>query len=361
MLLGIVPLLTLMLINAQLMYGSGLNIFGFYAVIITLIVLGILLIYVYQVGSSKSGSPLIVHGIAGIAGIKAIMIGYFILISTGVLAATPEVWPLFRTPVPLVFSVKVVARYVLFINILFGFTGLGILYYFLKWEKNSAVTDDVTVLNLSTHIIFIRKFGAGLALAAIAGMPIPILWTLVTSPAYTLSGSVITFYVLAILFCLPLVLILVKYLQTMERKITHTPLVFLVIVLLLVLVNDQLSQSNAVIESRNVIKAEALKIRSELEEKRGVHGGGEATFTKGEKVFKARCTLCHEFDKRVVGPPYNLTVPEYEGHIENLADYIKHPVRKDPDYPPMPSLGLKSVEAKSVAIYLIESIKNATE
>ncbi|MBK9330870.1 MAG: hypothetical protein IPM96_00355 [Ignavibacteria bacterium] len=56
------------------------------------------------------------------------------------------------------------------------------------------------------------------------------------------------------------------------------------------------------------------------------------------------------------GPPYNLTVPKYNGDIKKLADFILNPTKISPDYPPMPNPGLKPKEAAAVSQYLIDKV-----
>jgi len=73
--------------------------------------------------------------------------------------------------------------------------------------------------------------------------------------------------------------------------------------------------------------------------------------TRGKK-----CVACHKFDTKVVGPPYKETVPKYNGDVQQLAEYIYNPVKKDPAYPPMPNQGLKKKEAVAVAQYLLDHL-----
>ncbi|HSD64764.1 MAG TPA: cytochrome c, partial [Ignavibacteriaceae bacterium] len=77
----------------------------------------------------------------------------------------------------------------------------------------------------------------------------------------------------------------------------------------------------------------------------------------GEQIYKNICSSCHSFDHKVVGPPYKQTLPKYEGHIDQLISFIRNPVKKNPDYPPMPNPGLTPVEADSIAHYIMATYK----
>jgi cytochrome c len=92
-----------------------------------------------------------------------------------------------------------------------------------------------------------------------------------------------------------------------------------------------------------------------LEELRSRLGASVVTFT-GEDIYNARCSACHLFDQKKVGPPYFETVPKYEGKKEELIAFILNPTRKNSDYPPMPNQGLKPAEGDSVANYILRRI-----
>jgi len=47
----------------------------------------------------------------------------------------------------------------------------------------------------------------------------------------------------------------------------------------------------------------------------------------GEKVFTERCTACHQFDRKVVGPPYNEVLPKYKDRLGDLEAFIRKPVK----------------------------------
>jgi cytochrome c len=84
------------------------------------------------------------------------------------------------------------------------------------------------------------------------------------------------------------------------------------------------------------------------------------TFTEsisGADIYNGRCIACHQYDKKVVGPPYNSVLPKYEGDLEALSSYILNPVKVNPEYPAMPNQGLKPNEAKAVAEYLMNTYK----
>ncbi|MEZ4599828.1 MAG: cytochrome c [Syntrophotaleaceae bacterium] len=79
---------------------------------------------------------------------------------------------------------------------------------------------------------------------------------------------------------------------------------------------------------------------------------------EGEALFSQKCTVCHRYDQRLVGPPLNAVLPKYRNQSENLQAYLKDPVKIDPDYPAMPDLNLTDQETAALAEFLLSKIEN---
>ncbi|CAF3776282.1 unnamed protein product [Rotaria sp. Silwood1] len=73
----------------------------------------------------------------------------------------------------------------------------------------------------------------------------------------------------------------------------------------------------------------------------------------GEDIFNAKCSACHRFDTKLVGPPYKETLPKYNDNVKKVAAFVYNPVKMNPDYPAMPNQGLKPKEAEAVAQYIL--------
>ncbi|MCC6396025.1 MAG: cytochrome c, partial [Bacteroidetes bacterium] len=85
--------------------------------------------------------------------------------------------------------------------------------------------------------------------------------------------------------------------------------------------------------------------------------GVAAKQLSGEDIFNAKCSACHLFDQKKVGPPYASVLPKYKGKKPELVSFILNPSKVDPAFPPMPSQGLKPAEADSIATYLLGKVK----
>jgi cytochrome c551/c552 len=115
---------------------------------------------------------------------------------------------------------------------------------------------------------------------------------------------------------------------------------------------DSLAIGTATREQAAILSMQHEKNIEELKASLGV---SLVTFT-GEDIYNAKCSACHLFDQKKIGPPYFETIPKYEGEKAELVSFILNPVKIDPDYPPMISQGLRPAEADSVASYLLRRV-----
>ena len=74
----------------------------------------------------------------------------------------------------------------------------------------------------------------------------------------------------------------------------------------------------------------------------------------GGQLFQQKCSVCHRFDERLVGPPLNSVLGKYRPNRNKLTGYLRNPQKIDPDYPAMPNLGLTEQEAGAIADYLFD-------
>jgi cytochrome c len=103
------------------------------------------------------------------------------------------------------------------------------------------------------------------------------------------------------------------------------------------------------LNERNII-ATFQKEKLALQESLGVLSIPEVS---GEEIYNAKCIACHQFDVKIVGPPYNDVLPKYENKMDELESFIANPVKINPDYPIMPNQGLKPAEVKAIAEYIV--------
>lgn len=87
----------------------------------------------------------------------------------------------------------------------------------------------------------------------------------------------------------------------------------------------------------------------------------DAQLARGRAVFENSCSGCHAFDRRLVGPPLASVLPKYAGQPDKLGAFIADPRPVDPDYPPMPRLGLAPADIAAVGAYLLQILGDQGE
>lgn len=88
---------------------------------------------------------------------------------------------------------------------------------------------------------------------------------------------------------------------------------------------------------------------------------GTSLVERGREVFEQSCRACHAFDRRQVGPPLLAVLPKYAESPEKLRAFIADPVPVDPDYAPMPRLGLAAADIEAVSAYLLHRLREQGE
>jgi cytochrome c len=117
------------------------------------------------------------------------------------------------------------------------------------------------------------------------------------------------------------------------------------------IIKDQLAFKNSVKEHLLVLNGKAEELAKEKEGMIVQVSGAD-----GEKIYNEKCIACHKFDVKLVGPPYQETVPKYNGDLKKLAGFIYNPTKIDPAYTAMPNQGLKMKEAEAVAKYIMDKV-----
>jgi cytochrome c551/c552 len=227
-------------------------------------------------------------------------------------------------------------------------TGCGILFFFFNWAGREPVTDK-------DYAKLLKNFGAGLAIAALFLMPVMLFFYLVTTPILAMSGQIyaLACIVTGILFII-FTLLYFNFIGDRARFGGTTFVLFLVVFLLFA-VGDQLTLVNATREhtAQLVTEWEEADARRLLEQEAKMEASVKPDPVRGEEVFKTICSTCHRMDERLVGPPLNTVLPKYAGNPDEMVKFVTNPVKKNPDYPPMPNPGLSLVDAKSVVAYLL--------
>jgi len=366
--LGIIPLLTSVLIFAQLLHKTNALTISYLVLSFFLTTISIILIYTYKYSLSfknifdsikdlnsddyelkeeikklRKGNQNLISS-SGKYGVAILFISLWIFTSAITVATYPDQWG-DQNLLYLLFSWKVLSQFIHFIAAAFALTGAAILFGFFYWEGGKQLLAD-------DYKNFVRKTSIKITLIAAVFQPVFLFINLFALPGDALSVSVFgySFIVLILLF------LAYNYLFAMlkESTIKYSGKVFYVILfaLLSLIIKDQLAMANSTKQHSVILTTEFDKYIAEL---KGTSGG--TVQLTGKEIYDIRCASCHQFDRRLVGPPHNEVLPKYEGKKDQLIAFIRNPLKIDPAYPPMPNPGLKPFEADSVAAYLLQHYK----
>jgi len=131
-------------------------------------------------------------------------------------------------------------------------------------------------------------------------------------------------------------------------------LVYLFVVLLaFLIIKDQYAFDTSTKKQFAILAANYENYQKKVKEEFGLI----TEVINGADIYNGKCIACHQFDRKVVGPPYKEVLPKYEGNKEKLIQFVLNPVKVNPEYPPMPNQGLKPKEAEAVVEYLLTTYK----
>lgn len=364
--LGIVPLITAVLIFAQLLHNAEVSTVSYLALSFVFITVGLIMTYVYRhsfafnqmfstidnsvlsdksVGSEvekfkKTTSNLSIKN--GRYAVIFLFIGIWLFTGATTSAANfnfIEISGLFT----LLFSPKVLLNLLIFIFMAFTLAGSAILFGFLYWKEDRELTED--------YKRFIKLVSSRIALYSAIPLPLLLAINIYSIPASVLSGTVF-FYAIAALLLIFLSLHLIYMILQYDKNQYSAVLFFTVIFALLALiVKDQMAMTNATAKHSVILSSQFDEILNEL------RGTGTIAEISGKELYDVRCASCHQFEQKLVGPAHKDVLPKYEGKEGQLVAFIRNPVKIDPAFPPMPNPGLKPQEAEAVAKYLMEVYK----
>lgn len=377
--LGVVPLLSSVFGYAQLLHTSGLNVPEYLFLSLIFLIIGLFLIYTYKYTfhlkdifkyaqekkelseneeilteeiasySIKTGR---LHKKSGFYGMIFLVISTYLFVASVNLASDSLSWTSGNNLFDLIFSLSALIDFLQWIIGAYAITSAIIIYRFFRSNSEVLVTDE-------NYRAFIKSFTLRTGLIATICLPIMIVLSVVTRPVNTLSYD---FFILIssimILLLVASILIYIMLKDSHEVPVGSTikyssSLIFLLIIIFAFLViKDQFAFDTATKMQTEILTKEYDIYQAKLQEEMGT-----AAPISGLDIYNGRCVACHNFDKKIVGPPYNSTLPKYEGKKDLLVKYILNPVKINPEYPAMPNQGLKPKEAEAIAEYLLTTYK----
>jgi len=338
--LGIIPLITAILIFAQLFQSAATTNLEYLTISLILLSVSMFLIYTYR-NSLKDLKKLKIN--SGFIGFILMFFALWMFVAGITVAVFHGHWQpegLFSD----LFSSLVIIRFLFLFVASLAVTGGAVLFGLFYPIGNRAKLDE-------GYANFVKSRMLTVTFAATILLPLIMFVNLFIIPDTYLSGAIFAYIIIG-LFLLFLAyhflyMILVKF----SSKFTALLFFSLLLMLLTVIINDKIIISNTTKVQSAILAVEYDELLAELK------GEDVAVELNGEEIYKIRCASCHKFDIKLVGPPHNEVVPKYFGKEELLLAFIKNPTRIDENYPPMPNPGLKPAEAKAVADWVLEQVK----
>lgn len=362
--LGIIPVLTLILILSQLLHTAQINTTTLLLISFLLITAALVMIYTYRHSSIVN---FVINSLEntslknadaqqeldrikktsfhlsfkyGKLGLVFLFVGLWFFVAGYTSAIKFSEWNLTSIFTSLG-SPTVLLNLIIFICFAFMLTAAAVLFIHLYWKEGKKNENPEYTTFLKDRI---SKVGLKI------GIPLPLLITLsiLTIPGNNLSGSIFVYSVIAIL------LIFLAYHQfymiEVKNEYKFSSMVFFILILasISLIIKDQKAMSNSTELHSLALSTEYNKMLAELK------GEGIEAVINAKELYDVRCASCHKFDQKLVGPAHFDVLPKYVGKEAQLIAFIRNPIKVDPAYPPMPNPGLKPQEAEAVAKYLLE-------
>ena len=290
-------------------------------------------------------STLLSHERAGRYGIIFLLLSAFLLMGAVAIAVDPGQWQSVGSLLDVVFSGTVWLQFFIIAGASAGMCGAGMLFFLLDPDRR--MVDPETEYGLVIRTLAVRMLTVSLLV-----LPILVVLQVATLPAVALSGWVYALAGIAILLLLASLQFTYALVRHFRALYPAVAFAMLVLALVALVTKDQVAIHTAT-RDRAVVLANVFdKAEADLKASLGI----AAKAMSGEDIYNAKCSACHLFDQKKVGPPYQQVLPKYAGKKPSLVAFILNPVKVDPAFPNMPSQGLRPAEADSIATYLLKKV-----
>jgi cytochrome c len=366
--LGIVPFLSVMFCYAQLLHLSPISLSGYILISLIFFISALFFLYSYKnsfhmkdilrvASSAKSSDDKLTDDIINLSNrtniaykkfgtysLMLLLTSAYLFVGALKLAADSTRWESVTSILGIIFSVNTFVYFIFFLVISLLVTSAGILFYYFRPNNDMTGLDD-KVKELS------QKTSLNIGLISSILMPFLLLLTTVIIPSKSLTNEI--FIILIVIMFVTILIANMFYFMLKKGHTKHsTSILFLTVIFMVaVIVKDQYAFDTASQLQFNKLAKNYDVYQIKLKEEMGL----TVTTVNGPDIYNGRCIACHQFDKKVVGPPYKDVLVKYEGKMDMLVKFLLNPVKVDPNYPAMPNQGLKPNEAEAVADYIMKT------
>lgn len=335
---SLVPLFTIILIFAQLF--QLIDIPNLIYLTISLIFSGSALLFLYEYRNSLNDFKQLSYNSA-VAGAILLFIALWLFnagLTSSILNDQWQASGFFEG----LFSLLVLIRFTFFLLLSLVIMSAALL--FGLYYVNQNVNDD--------YVQLVKSLAVKTAFIGTVTLPVFLLINFFLIPSSFLSQSYFVFILLGTI----LIFITYHILYSIFRKLSKISAASFLLAALLFTLTYVLSDKEIVYNS-NKVNAGILSANFN-EYFLSLKPEEKPVELNGEEIYRINCSACHAMDKVLVGPAHLDVIPKYFDKENQLAAYLRNPVRVNTDFPPMPNLSLKPDEARVVAEYVIQKVKD---
>lgn len=362
--LGIFPALSLLFVYAQMLQSTGAISVGLAGAGFISLITALTLLYSYKYTFRVEGllerveggegntevneyrkSNRSVHLRSGRWGIFLLLLSIFLFSSAAGVTANPAHWAGVQSVIDVLVLPGVWVKFLTSLALSLGVTGSGLIFFLFAHNGGK------TGLDVASRMLADSAATRFLVISMLA-LPLLVMLNLFAISAQAISGTVFLLAGLTVLFLFISAHFHYAYFKLREPRQAGYGLFLLLCAAAALMINDQLTIGNATREQAMLLGQRYERNTDELKSRLGV----AMIAMTGAEIYDAKCSACHTFDQKKVGPPYNETLPKYKGDKARIISFVMNPAKIDPAYPPMPNQGLKPAEADSIVSYLLRKM-----
>lgn len=368
--LGIVPMISAAFCYAQLLHLTNLVVPEFILMAVMLLFISLILVYTFKYtfhlkdifsfvsGKSTSHDELQneiesystktshLHKRSGLYGLLSLIVTVYIFIGAVQLAGDKSAWESGNNFFGIIISLKALFYFVQFVAASLAITSALILYKYFR--PNSDLKEKNT-----DYLEFIKSFSLKLGLITTIVLPLLVVINVVTKPEDSYSYDVFGYALLSLIVLLIIAILFYVMIKESTVKFSSAVIYLFVLVFAFIIIKDQYAFDTSTKKQFALLAVNYEVYQQKVKEEFGL----VVETINGADIYNGKCIACHQFEKRLVGPPYKETLPKYEGKKDALVQFILNPVKVNPEYPAMPNQGLKPKEAEAVADYILSTYK----
>lgn len=347
--LGFVPFFSAILIYIQLMNKINNDIILYFIISICIFFLAQVFIYIYKF-SFKQSVPLnpenrtgAINTIAGIIGIIFLLFSLRLFYGLVNLTADSDNWNFAGTFFDIVFTTQAVIKFIQFITISYAITSTAFIVKYFYW-------DNFEENELQEYSDYAKKINSWLALGFAIIQPFILVIDFYDIPDKMMNTNLFFFGMLSLIALLVFMHLSYAGIRYNKYRTISYSFYLILIAFTFIILKDQSALSLNSKQQILTLSDKYDQLELALLEKEGK----KAPKLNGEEIYKAKCTACHKFDQKLVGPPHKEVLAKYLNNREGMIKFILNPVKVDPAYPEMPNQALKPKEAEAIVEFMFK-------